>query len=495
MHASLQVNVKPARDAGAHRLAQAVLLIMLYSLPALVGLHTAAVSDPDIWWHLRSGEWIVQHHSFPHLDLFSIFGAGKPWQAYSWLFETLVFELFHHFGVLGIVAYTAGALLAITVACHHLLRRLQYDFSAGVLLTLAACFSCGHLYTPRPWLLSILFFVLEMDILMQVRRTGDRRELVWLPVIFLLWANVHIQFVDGLLILGLAWAESALSRWHRGVSTHFDLRFATLVSLASFGATLCNPYGWHIYRVAFDLAAQPGVLNKVQELQAVPFRDPADWCLLALSMGAVAVLARSGRLFSFEAALLPIAMFFSFRSQRDVWILAVTSVVILASYQSSIRRSATGIPATRVPAWMTPAIVAMSTLVVFSYAHMRQFDHDHLNTRLAETLPVRALAFVNASQYRGPVYNDYAWGGYLIWSLRQPVSIDGRAAFYGDQRIDRSMATWNGRPDWNMDPDLNSAHLIIGPVQAPLTQLLRTDSGVKLVYQDQLAAVFVRATR
>ena len=81
--------------------------------------------------------------------------------------------------------------------------------------------------------------------------------------------------------------------------------------------------------------------------------------------------------------------------------------------------------------------------------------------------------------------------GYLIWALRMPVSIDGRAAFYGDQAIDRSVATWAGAPDWNSDPELKSAGLVIGPVKAPLTQLLRMDPHFQLIFEDKLAAVFV----
>jgi hypothetical protein len=71
------------------------------------------------------------------------------------------------------------------------------------------------------------------------------------------------------------------------------------------------------------------------------------------------------------------------------------------------------------------------------------------------------------------------------------VSIDGRAAFYGDKNLDRSMSTWGGQPDWTDDAQLKSAGLVIGSVKAPLTQLLRMNPRYQLVYEDKLAAVFV----
>ena len=74
--------------------------MVLYSLP-LIAL-SQPVLDPDIWWHLRTGEWVVEHGGVPATDPFSTFGHGHPWVAYSWLFEILVFGIFRAFGLVGI---------------------------------------------------------------------------------------------------------------------------------------------------------------------------------------------------------------------------------------------------------------------------------------------------------------------------------------------------------------------------------------------------------
>ncbi len=197
----------------AEQVVQALVLAALFAVPALMCAHAACVIDPDIWWHLRTGEWILAHHAVPQVDPFSGPLAGSPWLAYSWLYELVAVKLFHWLGLAGIVAYSSGMVLAITVAMVHMVRRVQRDFSLAVLLSFAAVFCMGRLYTPRPWLFTILLFILELDILMQARRTGRVRELLWLPLIFALWANVHIEFVDGLMVLGLAWAETLAAHW------------------------------------------------------------------------------------------------------------------------------------------------------------------------------------------------------------------------------------------------------------------------------------------
>ncbi len=332
----------------ADRFAQAMVLALLFAAPALMCVRAACANDPDIWWHLRAGEWMVQHHAVPRVDAFSRVNAGRPWAAYSWLFELVVVRLFERLGLVGLVGYSAGMVLAITVAVQHLVRRLQADFSIGVLLTFATCFSLSHLYTPRPWLFSILFFVLEVDILMHARRTGRARELMWLPLVFALWSNLHIQFVDGLAVLALAAGEAAVAQWGLGARTRLGGRLRAGWAVAALGAsalaTLENPYGWHIYGIAHDLAAQSGVMDKISELQAIPFRSVPDFLVLFLALGAAAALAWRRRFALFEIGLLGFAAVVSFRSQRDVWVMAVAAAAILASTMRGSRRATIELP-------------------------------------------------------------------------------------------------------------------------------------------------------
>src|ERR1017187_3433469 len=471
----------------ADQFAQAMVLVVLFAAPALMCVHAAVASDLDIWWHLRTGEWILQHHALPRVDSFSGPLAGKPWAAYSWLFELLSIQLFQRFGLVGIVGYSAGMVLAITVALQHLIKRLQPDFSVVALLTFATCFSLEHLFKPRPWAFTVLFFVLEIDILMHARKTGRTRELAWLPVIFALWSNLHIQFIDGLVVLGIALAEAVLVRWNIGVRTR--LRAPWLLAAAFAGSvigTMANPSGWHIYRVAYDLAAQAGVMDKISELQAMRFRDLSDFCLLFLALASPAALAWSRRFRLFETGLLDFASVVSFRSLRDVWVMATVSAAILASTIVGREKAAV-----RLPRFATALAVLGVALAVLAGFRMMHVNNAQLQAQVASSLPVRAVEVIRAKGYAGPLYNDFNWGGYLIWSLRMPVSIDGRAAFYGDKSIDRSVATWNAEPDWAADPALQSAGLVVGPAQSPLTQLLRVAPGFTLVFEDKVAAVFV----
>jgi hypothetical protein len=476
----------PKTSQTAEQIAQIIVLAVLFASPALICVHGAVVADPDVWWHLRTGEWMLQHHALPRVDMFSATNAGKPYAPYSWLFELLITKWFQYGGLPGLVGYSASMVLAIAVASRHLVKRLQPDFSLVALISFVACFSLSRLFTPRPWLFTILFFVLELDILMHARKTGKTRELLWLPLIFAVWANIHIQFIDGLLVLGLALAEAVASHWKIGVPTRLRAWPLWAALGGSILATLVNPFGWHIYRVAYDLASQPGVLNTITELSALHFRDFHDYLLLFFVLAAAAALGRDLRFHVFEIGLFLFAAVVSFRSQRDIWVMAFVATIILAS-------SATGRgePTVRMPRFASTIATVLAALVIFASFHVWHVNDALLEKEMVENLPVAAVHEIQAKGYTGPLYNDFTWGGYLIWALRMPVSIDGRAAFYGDDAIFRSNNTWSGTPDWASDPQFKSARLVLGPVKMPLTQLLRTDPHYQLVYEDKLAAVFI----
>jgi hypothetical protein len=187
------------REKSIRRL---LILILLYAILPVQSMQP--IIDLDIWYHLRTGQWIAENGTVPTTDPFSSYGMGKPWIAYSWLFEVLVYGLYRAFGLVGLVLYTVILSLMIAVALHALIRKREPHFSIGIAITVLGLGSIIPLLNPRPWLFTILFFIIELDILLAARRSGDPSRLLFLPPLFAVWANVHLQFVYGLFVLGLA---------------------------------------------------------------------------------------------------------------------------------------------------------------------------------------------------------------------------------------------------------------------------------------------------
>lgn len=470
--------------------ARALLIGLLCAVSAFVCLRgaTEAVADPDIGWHLRTGEWILQHHAFPHADPFSRVNGGSPWQAYSWLFDLILLKVYTLMKLRGLMVFTAAMMALTGAAVYHMTSRLQGDFTQRMVLTIATTFCLSQMSTPRPWLFTILCFALEMDILMRARQSGRSRELAWLPLLFVLWANVHIQFIDGLLVLGIAAMEPLIQRWWK-TGTHGVAARNLWLTLGVCAAAAClNPYGPGIYKVAWQLGSQRGVLDTVTEMMALPFRTAGDFVLLFMALAAAGVLFRYRQLAPFETLMLAVAAVLSFRSRRDLWVMAITACAILAAGLPvrAEREDRRGLPQWAIALSAVTAVAAFAATVF-----LLQVNNQRLEKLLAEKMPVQAVEVVKDRHYTGALFNTYDWGGFLIWNLREPVSIDGRAALYGDQAINRSRETWFGGPKWATDPALQSAGVVIAPDGAALTQLLRTDSRFELTYEDKVAAVFV----
>ena len=485
-------SASPGPSRIQDQVARSIVLAVLFATPALLCLSAGGMSDPDIWWHLRTGEWIAQHHAVPHADMFSAFAMGKPWVAYSWLFELLVYGFFKQWGLAGIVLYTAASVAAITAAFYGLIAPLQADFSKAALLTIVGVVCLSGNLTPRPWMLTIVFFLIEFGILMRARREGNARILLWLPPLFVLWANIHIQFLDGLLLLGVAAVEPIAERWWPFPATRMKPGAAWGVLGLCLLGTLVNPYGWRVYQAALGVFSQNGGIDVIADLGPMRFRDLADFVLLFLALAAAAALVWSRRPPFFETALMVVAAYLSFHSMRDRWFMAVVACAILAPAMQTGAELAQA--PRRLPAVAVPGILLAVLGLLWAGAIVFKVNETRLQAGLAGEYPVEAVEAVQRQGLNGPVFNDFDWGGYLIWSLPElPVSIDGRTALYGNDRVARNVATWNGKPDWAADPDLASARVVIGHTQLPLTQLLRQHADFKLVYEDKLAAVFVRS--
>ncbi|HUT88771.1 MAG TPA: hypothetical protein VMY37_04700 [Thermoguttaceae bacterium] len=511
MSRSQHVAAPPRADALLHGTTTCALLF----LPALICFFRDVVDDPDVWWHLRTGEWILTHRAWPTADPFSSYGAGQAWAAYSWLPELMLWGLYQVLGLRGLVLYTAGLSVAIVAALHGMVRRMGTGTNTAVVLTLAAALGLITIQTPRPWLFSILLFVLELDLLLTAGRTGSRRLLWWLVPLFLVWANMHIQFVVGLAVLGAAVIEPVLARFvplgmadEQSPKTPFGHMLP--VFAACVAATLVNPYGYHLYEVALALVGQSGLWNLIQELGPMRFRSVENWTVLAVTVAAAFALGWRRRVRLLLALLFVMAVYVSFRSQRDVWLVLIAGLTVLAYVGPRAAEKEKGDRSNSCEAPFGPSRqigpapffrrrslnwVVAGTVALLVVGGSLALSESKLKSQVARALPVQAARFIAEEQPAGPMFNPFDWGGYLIFHLPEvPVSIDGRTMVHGEARILRHAATLRGKGGWRDDPELSRAGFVLLPGDGALASLLEIDDRFRVLYRDPLAVVFSRET-
>ena len=451
------------------------------------------IDDPDIWWHLRTGQWIVARGHVPIEDPFSIFGEGKPWIAYSWLFEVLVYGLYKYFGLSGLVAFTVTMSLVVALTIHLLLRRARLTFVVEVLLLGAIFASLKPLLSPRPWLFTILFTAMELLVVLNLRRSWKLIPALVLPMLFVLWTNLHIQFVYGLAILAFLAVESIVHRFASSNLPHNDGRALTVThSFLLLGsclvATLVNPYHYGVYQAILEYVMQSGAFQNISELHPMFFRSLAEWLVLSLTLTGAFILGWQRRWNIFYLSLFVMASFFAFRAHRDTWFMALVVAAIVSEFASTENYDDFfDFTKERVAALILSLFVCL-----YALSHIRDVSENFLAKVVELRFPVQAVKFIKSSQLPGPIYNSLDWGGYLIWSLPElPVAVDGRTNLHGDERIASSVAMWDGRIAWEKNPELLRARLIIAQAGKPLTYLIRGDPRYRLVYEDKTALVFV----
>jgi hypothetical protein len=138
------------------------------------------------------------------------------------------------------------------------------------------------------------------------------------------------------------------------------------------------------------------------------------------------------------------------------------------------------------------ALVVLTAVLV----KVRELDDDNLKRTVAGVFPVDAARYINDQGCRGALYNDFNWGGSLIWALPEhPVAVDGRTNLHGDERLLRFGSTCSGLVGWQDDPELAAAGVVVADSTGPLAGLLAHDCRFQLAYKDSVATVFVKRSR
>lgn len=475
-------------------------MLQLFSLACLLGglagltmASKAPVLDADVWWHLKVGDWIVEHHAFPHFGLFSRTAATRPWMAYSWGYEVLLSRAYAWFGLIGLALF--GILMTAAVAGTYfwMLHRLSGRFWLSWVLCLAGSLSFLFNVLPRPVFFSMMFFAVVLLLLLEADRSGRAQKLYWLPLVFVFWVNFHIQFIYGLIVVGIYVVTNLLQP--AVARTSLAKRFAdepTFPPGVLFGvlaacvlACCLGPYSYHLFEVALSYSNAKFPYIVLDELKPPDFRHPSDYFLVLLAVAAFVAVFRRKDSSLFQLALLCVASVFAFRAVRDAWLLAMPAAAFLAVPASERERA----PALR---WYEMASVCMTiALLLFLVARNTGFNTRELDRTISAEYPVNAVNFIRRNPFPGPLYNDFGWGGFLIWYMpNYPVAIDGRTDLYGDEL---DFMTWKGiSGDYASDRFLQEAGVVLIPKETPLARVLATDPQFRLVYSDRLAVVFVR---
>ena len=275
-------------------------LIFVALLCALVftPLSVRLLGDAGIGWHIRTGQQILATHAIPHVDSFSSTMAGTPWFAWEWLYDLVVGQLEATLGLNGVVWLTAIVIAAVFAWTFHLLIARGANFFVALGLVLLAVSASMIHFLARPHVVSWLFTLAWFWILDSSERygfdgqDGKNGRRVWaLPLLMLVWVNVHGGFLLGFVLLviflvGAAWTlfrtkEGRIEELLQKIAAGKRVRRLTWVGLLSVAASLVNPYGWKLYGHVYSYLSNRFLMDHIDEFQSPNFHGVAQRCFLA----------------------------------------------------------------------------------------------------------------------------------------------------------------------------------------------------------------------
>jgi hypothetical protein len=468
-----------------------VLLAILFALVVFLAV-PKKIADPDIGWHLRNAEVLLQTHTFLHQDLYSFTTAGKPWMDHEWLAEIPFFLAWRAFGPRGIFLVTVLVIEVILLGILGLAYLESGSIKAAFVVSFAAMFLASVSFGPRTLLFGWIFLVLELGLLAAF---SQGRDFLWaLPIVFLLWVNTHGSWIIGWVILAVfavsgciqgTWGSIEATRWNPQ-----QARKLAGISLLSTLALFVNPYGWRLVLYPFDLAFHQKLnIASVDEWRSLDFHSPRGKIVLAVMAAAILLqLVRRRQWRLHQVLFLLIGTYAALTYSRFLFLAAILIVPLLA------KDLAPHMPyyADRDKPWLNAAIMLGAVVtVVFLFPSNRQ-----LNEHNADIYPSEAArTYLQSFHPRGNVFNDYLWGGYLIWNVRQvPVFIDSRVDVFERNGMLADYLHAIRIEDSLQILDKYSIQYVLFENHRPLTYLLQHTPGWKVDYQDKTAILFERTT-
>ena len=480
--------------------------------------------DAGTGWHISNGQLMLQTHSITRVDPFSATMSGQPWYAWEWLYDVLIAVIHHVFGLNGVVFYSAAIMAATFVLVFHLAMRRGGSLPITFFLLVLSMGASAIHFLARPhvlsWLLTVIWFEL-LDSTASEAAPGRERKIFWLPVLMLLWVNLHGGFLLGFALLGVyligGGIEYFTCRERRDAIGRWLTRLGQVTAL-SLLASFINPYGFklhiHIYRYLSDRF----LMNRVSEFLSPDFHGVAQQCFAVLLLVTIAALA-SARRKPQPAHLLVIllAAYSGLYASRNLPVSSMLLTLMVAPLLSETVAKA-GEDA-EIAAWLRALLsrmhsfgIRMEKLEVRFQGHLwlvmvfvlglwaclhggRLGSTQLLNAYFDDKrFPVEAAQVIADRDIREPIFCPDQWGGYLIYRLypQTKVLVDDRHDLYGDQFFKDYLKVVFVQPEWNKVLDERHVNWILVQKNSSLGTILEQTPPWKLVHEDGTAVLFHR---
>jgi hypothetical protein len=471
-------------------------LVTLITFMALFAMAVRTPVDTDMYWHLRTGQFIWQTHSVPMSDPFSWTAFGTPWVDVHWLSQVILFGVYSLLGTPGLALLVAAL---VVLAFAFVWKQMEGGPFLRAFIVVLAAAAAGAVWTPRSQMATFVLTAL-VGYLVYLYKWKQCDRLWVIPIVFVAWVNLHGGYIAGFMLLGavlageighrvLGFTGPEVLNWKRW-------RKLLIITLISGAALLINPYTFNALLLPFKTVNLGVLQDFIQEWAAPNFHElyqqPMVWMLLLT----LVVIGWSGRrLDASDAALLVIFAYISFLARRNIGLFALICAPVLSRHAAALigryrwgrRPLSRGVPLLN---WIVLMVIGLAVLlkVILPITPAAQQQAEN------KILPASAANWIVDHQPTGKLFNSYNWGGYLLWRLwpQYPIYTDGRTDVYANSFLQEYLQIVTGQLDAPALFDQRGIKVVMVEQAAPLVAQLLKSGGWQEAFRDEMAVVLTR---
>jgi hypothetical protein len=458
--------------------------LLWLAIAIATGVYIAGpIVDPDLWWHIVAGRWILAHHSIPTVDHWNFFTAGTPWRAYSWSIEVIL-ALLDRGGDQALYSGKMVIAVLLSASLMYTLGRVSGSYFLGGFLGVFATLASYNHFTLRPQSVVWIYLTWLLYHCSLLEREGLKRtRLLCIGLCMCLWANAQITQPIGILCI-VAWL------WD-GERKSLAIRAA----LAGFIGTLCTPYFGTEWLTFFAKSGHPISFRSIAEFSpATILQYATGFLILITTILGVFLVEKPSRISLAQGLLgltlvggalgvlkfIPMAIIVCCFLIARVWWVAHQEGKSLGHLEEAFCRLQKLFE--RIPR-EGATFLCLCTAVVNAHSVWQQ-------PIATKVIPVKELDFIIQHKLPHPLSHGFGQGGYAMYrfsdesgNLEHKVVIDGRTNMVPPEIWDAYRAAFGGKLPWKSYLDLTKPKTVLWHNASAFSSLLTLHPDWCLVYQ------------
>lgn len=481
--------------------------------------------EPDVWWQLLAGRWMLEHGAVTHTDVFSYTMQGAKWINVKWLYEVIIAFLEKGLGPEAVLLLQSVINVAIVWLLYKTIRLVSSSTSnvLAVVVSLIAFLAISeYRMAGRPEMVSHLLCTAYLYLLWKNPRFEWKYLLLLIPL-QCLWANMHEGYPVGLVILATATAGSFISYLFNKEKQVLQQtgRIATVFVLSLF-AVLCNPNGIVLWQQPFEIYRQVWANKYTTELYS--YADIQYWTIQAKLHIAILALVtfywiiqlltaiKQKQLRQFLSPVLvsyllmmPLFAYLSLTANRNIpfaqivlisslpialsWLLAVSRLSAIKLYNTIAEKAAV----------IAIAVTAMFYIAIVSnkwYSFTKSPNKYGIHVAMLNN-PTGAADFIKQNNIKGTAFSDYFISSYLLWSnypdFKSYIDLRDLDVFPAKFFDDYFSIYQQPSKFTEIDKKYNFDYVVLSTSQLGSIQFnLYWGKDYNLIYVDPVAAIFLK---